>query len=225
MQLLVLESSNDEPVTKSTMKGLTVATSTRPTTADTRTGRSMTSNGSDRPSMLEHTNTSSSIGSTSALTKTVTSTNLESDAKTMFPFRVKHLGKSEVYTLYAATSQNRQEWCDKIIEAKERHAAALFAQNAEPFRLKVMADSAFAYDAMTASGKLPGTKIKGTPLDRAIREMEREYGHARPGPVCRAAVNCATTFTCFGKSMVAIGTDFGVYTSETSNPRGWTRVS
>jgi len=68
-----------------------------------------------------------------------------------------------------------------------------------------------------------GIMIKGTPLDRAIRDMEREYGNARPAPVCRAMVNCAVTFACYGKSMIAIGTDFGVYTAEVSNPRGWTR--
>lgn len=109
--------------------------------------------------------------------------------------------------------------------AKERHAASLFAQNAEPFRLKIMADTSFAYEAGSAQGRGPGIKIKGTPLDRSIREMEREYGGVRPAPVCRAVVNCATTFTCYGKNMVAIGTDYGVFTAEASNPRGWTRVS
>jgi hypothetical protein len=143
----------------------------------------------------------------------------------MYPFRIRHLGRSEVYTLYAPTAQNRQDWCDKIIEAKERHARSLFAQNAEPFRLKVMADTAFAYDQVSAVGKASGIPIRGTPLDRAIRDMEKEYGGSRQAPVCRAVVNCATTFTCYGKSMVAIGTDYGVYTAEASNPRGWTRVS
>jgi hypothetical protein len=159
------------------------------------------------------------------MTKTVTATNLEENAKSMFPFRIKHLGKSEVYTLYAPTAQNRSDWCDKIIDAKERHARSLFAQNAEPFRLKVMADTAFAYDGLASATNRTGIPIRGTPLDRAIRDMEKEYGGARQAPVCRAIVNCATTFTCYGKSMVAVGTDYGVYTAEANNPRGWTRVS
>jgi RhoGEF domain/Pleckstrin homology domain len=224
MELLVLESANDDPVVKSSVKGLgTVTTITRPApSTDQRLSR-MNTNG-ERPNTLEHVNSSSSI-STTTLNRTTTVTNTEGDAKSMYPFRIKHLGKSDVYTLYAPTAANRQDWCDKIIEAKERHATSLFAQNAEPFRLRIMADTSFAYDAASAAGKGGGIPIKGTPLDRAIREMEHEYGPIRPAPVCRAMVNCATTFKCYGKNMVAIGTDYGVYISEASNPRGWARVS
>jgi hypothetical protein len=145
------------------------------------------------------------------------------DDKTLYPFRVKHLGK-ETYTLYAPTIQNREEWCNKIIEARTKHAAALFAQNAEPFKLRVIADSAFAYDG-TVSGQT-SIVIKGTPLDRAIRDVEKMYEHTgRPTPVCRARVNCATSFNQpGGKQMAAVGTDFGVYISEHDNPRGWQRV-
>jgi hypothetical protein len=227
MELLVLESTNDDVVVKSSVKGLaTVSTITKTTTTtstDPRLNRTST-NGERPTTSLEHTATNSSLATMNSATKVVTSTNLEDNAKSMFPFRIKHLGRSEVYTLYAPTAQNRQDWCDKIIEAKERHARSLFAQNAEPFRLKVMADTAFAYDTVSAVGKGSGTTVRGTPLDRAIRDMEKEYGGARQSPVCRAAVNCATTFTCYGKSMIAIGTDYGVYTAEASNPRGWTRV-
>lgn len=225
MQLLVLESTNDDPVVKSSVKGLAMTTvkAPIPSAADTRITRTMTAN-SDRPSPLEHVSTSNSIASLNAMGKVVTSTNLEQDARVLYPFRIKHLGKSEIYTLYAPTAQNREDWCDKILEAKTRHAASLFAQNAEPFRLKVLADTAFAYDGISAGTRAGGMQVSGTPLDRAIRDMDI-LGGARPGPVCRAQVNCATGFTCYGKTMVAIGTDYGVYTSETSNPRGWTRVS
>jgi hypothetical protein len=184
--------------------------------------RPRTSTASERPNSLQHTNTGSSADT--GMSKISSSTNLEADARSMYPFRIKHLGKSEVYTLYAPSAQNRQDWCDKIIVAKERHAASLFAQNAEPFRLRILADTAFAYDAATAGVAKNTISIRGTPLDRAIREMEREYGGARLAPVCRATVNCATTFICYGKSMIAIGTDYGVFTSEIGNPRGWTRA-
>lgn len=226
MELLVLESTNDDVVVKSSVKGLgTVTTVTRTAPATSTDPRlSRTNTNGERPS-LEHTLTNTSLSTMNSTTKTVTSTNLEDNAKSMYPFRIRHLGRSEVYTLYAPTAANRQDWCDKIIEAKERHARSLFAQNAEPFRLKVMADTAFAYDTVSAAGKGSGIPIRGTPLDRAIRDMEKEYGGARQAPVCRAVVNCATTFTCYGKSMVAIGTDYGVYTAEASNPRGWARVS
>jgi hypothetical protein len=228
MQLLVLESTNDDPVVKSSVKGLgpvTTVTKNAPVTAaEARLGRNAI-NGIERTNTLEHTISNNSMTTVNSVTRLAPST-ANDDAKSMYPFRVKHLGKTEVYTLYAPTAQNRQDWCEKILEAKTRHAASLFEQNAEPFRLRVMADSAFAYDVMSVVSQRSVVSVKGTPLHRAIREMERVYGAGpRPGPVCRAQVNCATAFSCYGKQMVAIGTDYGVYTSEASDPRGWTRVS
>ena len=153
-------------------------------------------------------------------------TSLESNNdKLLFPFRVRHLGKTDVYVLYAPTLQNRADWCDKIIDAKTRHAASLFAQNAEPFRIRVMADTAFAYESQYVGPR--GIVIKGTPLDRAVEECERSfYGTGpKPGPVCRAQVNCATSFfQPYGKKMVAVGTDYGVYVSDYDNARGWSRA-
>lgn len=225
MQLLVLESTNDDPVVKSSVKGIGAVTTVAKSTSNTAAGgvqRQLT-NGPERPLTLEHTNTGSSVSTMTSVTRIPTAGS-DPDAKSMFPFRVKHLGKTEVYTLYAPTQQNRQDWCDKILEAKTRHAASLFAQNAEPFRLRVMADTAFAIDQVVTKASV--VSVKGTPLDRSIREMEVTYGAGpRPGPVCRQQVNCATAFNSYGKSMVAIGTDYGVYTSEYSNARGWTRVS
>lgn len=230
MDLLVLESTDDEPVVKSTMKGVTNANATQKgaVAADPRLGRTI-SNQSPSPGVLSHSNTSSSINtlsSTSSGKTMVTNTVIENskDEKVMYPFRVKYLGK-EMHTLFASSFSNRAEWCEKITEAKTRHAAALFRQNAEPFRLRVMADAAFAYE----SGA-PGQKtitIGGTPLDRAVQDVEQLYAHSgRPHPVCRARVNCATTFMQpYGKNMVAVGTDNAVYITEIDNPRGWSRVS
>ncbi|KFY71359.1 hypothetical protein V499_08452 [Pseudogymnoascus sp. VKM F-103] len=219
MQLLVLESTNDEAVVKS--KGLgsvTTVTRSAPSTSDSRITRASTA--SDRPP-LDHASTNTSL---SSMSKVSSNTTGEFDARSMFPFRIKHLGSQEVHTLYAPSAQNRQEWCEKIMWAKERHAASLFSQNAEPFRLKVLADTAFAIDPMQAGGRSSaGIPVVGTPLDRAIKDIEREYGHARQSPVCRTQVNCATAFAMYGKSMVAIGADNGVYISEVNNPRGWTR--
>ena len=227
MQLLVLDSTNDDPVVKSSVKGIgavTTVTKAAPTAQDPRLSRTVT-NTPERQNTLEHTQSNNSVTTMSSMGKSTTTLLNEADARSMYPFRVKHLGKSDVYTLYAPSASNRQDWCDKILEAKTRHAASLFEQNAEPFRLRVMADSAFAYDAMSTSQRSV-VSVKGTPLDRSIREMEQIYGAGpRPGPVCKAQVNCATAFNCYGKSTVAIGTDYGVYTSEANNPRGWTRVS
>ncbi len=234
MDLLVLESDNDDAVVKSTMKGLGAvgAVTTKATApAETRPGRQSMSNPGGGPGTLTHMNTASSAASimTNGSSKTmVAATTLESpkDEKVMYPFRIKHLGFDNSYTLYAPSSKNREEWCGKIISAKTRHAASLYRQNAEPFRLRVVADTAFFYDAMSGQGKT--IVIPGTPLYRAVQEIEKtcEEIRPKPGPVCRAAVNCATSFNQpFGNPMVAVGTDYGVYTSNYANPRGWTRVS
>ncbi|KAF3045191.1 hypothetical protein E8E12_010547 [Didymella heteroderae] len=220
MDLLVLESEDDDPVVRSNLKGIAPVNRIAP-----GAGRTTSSSG---PGSLTHTATSTSMGSTSTGTsgKTmVNNTNLEGakDEKILYPFKVKHLGK-ETYTLYASSAQNRADWCDKIIIAKTRHAAALFAQNAEPFRLRVMADAAFAYDSVMPTTR--GITIKGTPLDRSIDEVEKLFANSgRPVPICRARVNCATAFNQpYGKHIVAVGTDIGVYISDYDNPRGWTKA-
>ncbi len=222
MPLLFLESMNDDPVSK--QKGIT-APLARTTAAPGSEGKlnKVASNGAERPG-LEHTITSNSMTSMNTVTR-LAPTSSNEEGKILYPFRVKHLGH-EVYTLYATTPISRQDWCNKIVEAKTRHAKALYTQNAEPFRLRVLADATFAYDPSSTMGKMSGVSIRGTPLDRSIREMEQIYGPGRgPPPVCRAAVNCATAFTAYSKSVIAIGTDYGVYISEASNPRVWTRVS
>ena len=232
MDLLVLESTNDDPIVKSTVRSMPLSTVTRTQTPNDRNssyyGSSNSTGGTAGPGSLAHasTNTSvatiSSAGTAGVITPT---TMLESpNDKILYPFRVKHLGKLETYILYAPSFQNRNDWGEKIKEAKTRHAASLFAQNAEPFRLRVMADTAFAYDSSTFSPK--SVVIKGTPLDRAIEEVEAKFkGMPRPGPVCRNQVNCATAFVQpFGKQMLAVGTDFGVFISEYDNPRGWSRA-
>ena len=226
MDLLILESSNDIAVQKSTyMKGISSVRDVggRTSTPDAA-GLGRTQSSSSPAPQLQHTNTASS--GTSGL-QTVTSLGDTKDAdKIMYPFRVKHLGR-DTYTLFAPTEQARREWCTKITEAKIKHAASLYNQNAEPFKLRVMADAAFIFDAYAGTGNRAPT-TKGTPVDRAIKEVEQKFKEAgRPNPVCRARVNCATSFTTphpENKQMVAIGTDFGVFTSEMDNPRGWEKV-
>lgn len=223
MDLLVLESEDDDPVVRSTMKGISSVT----TVAGKVSASSGRVGGSPGPGSLQHAHTSTSMASqgSGGSGKTLGNNTIDSskDEKILYPFRIKHLGK-ETYTLYASSAQNRAEWCDKLIIAKTRHAAALFAQNAEPFRLRVMADAAFAYDSAIPSQR--SITIKGTPLDRAIEDVEKLYANSgRPVPICRARVNCATAFhQPQGKHMVAVGTDIGVYVAEFGNPRGWSKV-
>lgn len=207
MDLLMLESTNDDPVVKSSVRGVS---SVSP------------------PQALNHVNGGNSANSSSAAAsgKTlVPSTVLDSskDDKILYPFKVRHLGKNELFILYASSAQNRQDWCEKIIEAKTKHAAALYAQNAEPFRLRVLADTAFGYSDHAIGSK--NITIKGTPLDRAIKEVERQYPTSRPLPICRTSVHCATVFQQpAGRMKCAIGTDYGVYISDYNDARGWVRV-
>jgi hypothetical protein len=235
MDLLVLESTDDEPVVRNAASRLGIA---GPAVAakDTRSGRHNTS------PALNSTNTFSSTGSNSSAPGRLVTTLGDASAKDdkiLYPFRIKHLGnlarylKTEDNTtiLYAPSAANRKDWCDKIILAKERHTASLHAQNAEPFRLKVMADAAFGYDTFTATSAPKPIKVRGTPLDRAIAEVEAMYSaHTKPNPICRASVNCATAFTVKveGKpptrNMVAIGTDIGVFIADANDPRGWSKV-
>ena len=201
MDLLGLESTDDDPVIKSSVRGVSTVTPSQAGTV----------------SPLTHTGSGASAGNTTI--------DNSRDDKILYPFKIKHLGKTGTYTLYAFSAQNRMEWCQKIIEAKTKHAAALFSQNAEPFRLRVLADTAFAYSDHTPGSK--SVTIKGTPLHRAIKEVEKQYESSgpRPSPVCRTAVNCATVFQQpAGRFMCAIGTEYGVYMSELSNPRGWYRA-
>lgn len=241
MDLLVLESTNDDPVMRSTANRLGIGGPTAAkdkAVAQPPNVRHNTMNGTPGPGDLKHSSTglsTTSVATAPGRLVTALPDQSAKDDRIMFPFRIKHLGNpsrsvkadDNTYTLYAPTAQNRQDWCEKIIQAKERHASSLHAQNAEPFRLKVMADTAFGYETTAASGPKP-IVVRGTPLDRAIEEVERMFEKAGPRPpvLCRASVNCATAFTVqFGREMVAIGTDYGVFTADAMNPRGWQRVS
>ncbi|KHJ34738.1 putative rho1 guanine nucleotide exchange factor 1 [Erysiphe necator] len=222
MQLLILESTTDDPVIKSSVKGITAVAKTGPINAINLGQSRSTWDVAERNIALEFTSSNQSTTQLSSIPRTLSIS--ETDTRLMYPFRVKHLGKAEVYTLYAPSAQNRMEWCDKILQAKIQFTASLHEQNAEPFRLRVMADCAFALDTLSMIPQKNSVSVTGTPLDRAIREIENDYGAGpRPGPICRTAVNCATSFNFYGKTIVAIGSDNGVFVSAERDPRGWTR--
>lgn len=229
MDLLVLESADDEPVVKSSVKGIATV-SAMPPRSSNPLSTVRTNSTSAVPGTLMHTNTSTSLATVDSISSAktmVTATNLDRDnrdERILYPFRIKHLGR-ETYTLYASKAEDRRKWCDSIIQAKTKHASSLYRQGAEPFRLRVVADSAFSHE--TSSGSQKSVLIRGTPLSRAIDEIERTYKSvAKPSPICRARVNCATTFVQpQGKKMMAVGTEYGVYVAEVGDARGWMRVS
>lgn len=229
MDLLVLESTDDDPVVKSSVKGIASVSNASPRASAPFTAVRSNSMQAISLSHIVTNNSMTTVDSGLSGRTMITSTTVEAakdrDEKTLHPFRIKHLGK-ETYTLYATKAEDRKMWCEKITEAKTKHASSLHRQSAEPFELRVLSDSAFAYDTWNA-GSTKNVLIKGTPLSRAVDESEKLYAAApRPGPICRARVNCATTFVePKGRKMLAVGTDYGVYTSELGDARGWTRVS
>lgn len=220
MVLISLETTNEPAVTRSSMRGVTQVDKNAGKGADPRLARAPSSQTGPG---LQHVNTglTQSSGASGSMAAEGDS---KDDNKIYYPFKVKHLGKTEVYTLYALSPDKRQEWVEAIISAKTQHAEALYSQNAEPFKLRVLADTAFGIEGMTPARRI---SIQGTPIDRAVKEVDKKYsGAGRPAPICRSSVNCATVFQQpAGRYMCAIGTDSGVYISEYSNPRGWVRVS
>ncbi|PHH77302.1 hypothetical protein CDD82_3568 [Ophiocordyceps australis] len=212
MPLLCLESVSDEPVTK--QKGITAPLGR--TTSAVPSAASQMHKPTASGAALEHT----ASGSSSATTALAASVSAEAEGKTLYPFRVKHLGH-ETYTLYASMARDRHDWCRSILDAKTRHAKALHSQNAEPFRLRVLADASFHYDA----GRPPAVSVKGTPLHRALQDIEAALGSPQgTAPVCRAHVNCAAGFVVANRAMIVIGTDYGIFVSDTNEPRAWRRT-
>ncbi|KAH7410614.1 CNH domain-containing protein [Cadophora sp. MPI-SDFR-AT-0126] len=224
MELLVLESTNDDPVLKSSVKGVGAVTTGAKSIVDAQNPRlnQIATNDLKSQNALEYAQSNNSMSIMSSVRNSGSAPSNDADAMLMYPFRLQHLGQSHVYTLCATSAQNRQDWCNKIVEAKTHYSTTLSKENSEPFRLRVIADSAFAYDSISAS-QHSVVSVKGTPLDQALREIERIYGSSRQPPRCRAEVNCAATFNYYGRSLVVIGTDYGVYISEANDPRGWAR--
>ncbi|RDA84559.1 hypothetical protein CP532_1100 [Ophiocordyceps camponoti-leonardi (nom. inval.)] len=216
MPLLLLESMNDEPVTKQKVITAPLGRTTTAAASGTQLQKAA-SNGGGRQGL-------ESAGTGSSMNSLTTVTSFDAEGKVLYPFKVKHLGH-EVYTLHAPSARDRLDWCMSIIDAKTRHAESLFSQNAEPFRLRVLADASFHYDANSVYTKMSGVHVKGTPLDRAIQDLESTMGSCQGiAPVCRAQVNCAAGFSAFGRSLLAIGTDYGIYVTDPAEPRGWRRT-
>ncbi|KAK5104331.1 Rho guanine nucleotide exchange factor [Lithohypha guttulata] len=225
MGLISLESISEPAVMRSSVRGVTTVPGQGSSSkgVDPRLARTTSSQSG---SVVQHTNTGLTTGS-GASGSIAAATNNDADSKDdkiYYPFKVKHLGRTEVYTLYVTTAEKRSEWCEAIMSAKTQHAQALHAQNAEPFDLRVLADTAFGAEPFNYGPKR--LVVRGTPLDRAIADVEKKYhGSGRPAPICRTAVNCSTVFQQPpGRLMCAIGTDSGVYISEYQNPRGWIRA-
>lgn len=134
--------------------------------------------------------------------------------QTYFPFRVKHLGRPEVYTLCAMSQGDREQWCNRIMDAKMTHMVSVRNAGNENFSLRIV--DAEALDLTQPPQRTRSWCLPGSPLARAL-----EATH--PGNVRSAAntqtVKCATIFYLEGVKMVAEGTDDGLTIFEAGRPR------
>jgi hypothetical protein len=123
------------------------------------------------------------------------------------------------YTLYTSSSIDRDKWKDAIISAKREHSSAMYALNAEPFRMKVVADYAFGYDS-SYSPKLP-VFTAASAVDRALRETGNQD---KPRPLVKSYINCGVSFVfADGNEYCMLGLDYGVYIHDGKPDSIWRR--
>lgn len=144
--------------------------------------------------------------------RTLTSEN----ANLIYPIKLRDLGLNrKTYYIYTNTEEERKTWVDKIISAKREYSSAVYALNAEPFRLRVIDDHYFGYDASDAP-KLP-VFSQATALDRAIQEYEQQTTLTlNKKVVLNSKVNCIISFTFGGKQLTIVGTNNGLYVRDES---------
>ena len=149
----------------------------------------------------------------------------DSEGKLLYPFTVKHLGH-DTYTLFAATPGVPAGLVHQNHRGEDAATRWPFSRRM-PNR-SGCGSSRTARSHMTPSllsGSSSRSKLRERRWDCASGDLEAVYGPGRgPVPVSRVQVNCSTGFSAYGKSIIAIGTDYGVFISDASDLRGWQRV-
>lgn len=143
-------------------------------------------------------------------------TQASENANMIFPIKLRDLGLNrKTYYIYTNTEEERSIWVEKIISAKREYSSAVYALNAEPFRLRVVEDHYFGYDA-SETPKLP-LFSQATALDRAIQEYEQKAGPSiNKKVVLNSKVNCTASFTFGGKQLTIVGLNNGLYARDES---------
>ncbi|OLL24809.1 Rho1 guanine nucleotide exchange factor 3 [Neolecta irregularis DAH-3] len=227
LDLLVIAPGSEECVVKSsTTKVLGTLTSTVNTNgsyADLSNTRSQRSHSFGRKTGAIQPGHSLHLGDSSPS---------PNDKSAIFPFTIKHLGKSGgEWTLFAADRNIRQQWIERILFAKSRRVDQLAQLNVEPFYIRVLSDACFGnVDGstgveMNSNGAMEdGFLVPGSPLDSAFRELKEEYPEGGRAPTF-ARVTCATEFTHDdGSKMILIGTEQGLWVAKVGDIRGWRSI-
>ncbi|KAI5289656.1 hypothetical protein KEM52_000703, partial [Ascosphaera acerosa] len=142
---------------------------------------------------------------------------------TLYPFDVRCLGSRTPYTLYPATREQRDYWCEQIMKAIQNHTRQ--ARATDPFDLRVL-----AHDSFTEPGFYPVYKRyqpAGTAVQEALEEMQRDAptSPSTSSPNFRVRIHCATVFKDVdGVMKCLLGTSCGLYVSAYENPSGWQKI-
>lgn len=221
LDLLVLESADEEGVTKMTSK-LTLVRHNIPSSdsvnanghSNAASSSSLNNSNINSNSNINKGNSTSSSAPTTTVEEYPPIDNEKNQA--LFPIRISHLGSGKSgYVLFAPTLPERNHWVKAIVEAKQARAKLAFARSAEPFSLIKLSDQ-FAYPEAEAP-HLP-VPIPDTPLYRTagnLNDLDRV--------VLRRRVNCMITIG----SMYLAGTEFGIWLGRPDSNKhyDWTRIT
>lgn len=217
LDLLVLESADEEGVTKMSSRLTLVRHNVTSSDGVTGNHNSVSSVNTANSSSGSGNNKGGSSTTPSAPSTVEEYPPIDKDKnQALFPIRISHLGSGKSgYVLFAPTLPERNHWVKAIVEAKQARAKLAFARSAEPFSFIKLSDQ-FAYpEAETPHLPVP---IPDTPLFRAIgniQDLDRI--------VLRRRVNCMITIG----SMYLAGTDFGIWLGRLDSNKHyeWTRIS
>jgi hypothetical protein len=229
VDLLVLEGVTGDAVSKPSV-GKLVGTMTTTVSAPTPLHRIKSTK------TISKVNSGASGNASPDMTLVTSLTAPQSDKALIYPFSVTHLSSSgDTYTLYAESSTARQQWVDRIMEAKNERAAT--TSTTEPFQVNIVAESVFGNPmSFEQLQVIPPTLVDFSTMNRALTALRAEpFGSRTLGrAITLSRINCAKLFIApentdyAHQRLVAVGTDDGVYIGHTPEQSGlctqWTKV-
>jgi hypothetical protein len=231
VDLLVLEGVTGDAVSKPSvgkLVGTMTTTVSAPTAAPLQRIKSTKT--------LSKVNSGASGSASPDMTLVTSLTAPQSDKALIYPFSITHLSSSgDTYTMFAESAGARQQWVDRIMEAKNERAAT--TSTTEPFQANIVAESVFAnpmtYEQLQVK---PPALVEYSTMHRALTALRAEPFGARTlgRAITLSRINCAKLFiapdnTDYAQQrLVAVGTDDGVYVGHTPEQSGlctqWTKV-